>query len=287
MLRPPRKNKKEKGLGNIFISSSLPADFQAKKRLGQHFLVDEEILSVEAALLSCGGKTALEIGAGDGRLSEKLLSFRPSSLSLSEIDPALIGVLKKKFSKEKSVKIIAGDAMDIVRAAPKAGFFQCVGGNIPYQISGPLFSALSGTDLERGVFCVQREVAQRICASPGSPDWGKLSVVVQLKHNARVILPVPPSSFSPPPKVDSAIILLERKPAGEILPVPENFHRVLSALSCHRLQSVGNALFNSRTALGISKERAKPLSKTIKYSGSKVFTLSIAQWREIALELGG
>lgn len=275
---------------SLEVPDGLPPElssFRKKKRFGQHFLTDASMLLFEAERLECAGKSVLEIGAGDGRLTEKIMAQLPSSISLVELDSELASYLRKKFRKEKSVLISESDVMDFLDGDFPDGFFDCVAGNVPYKVSGPLFARLAKLDFARGIFCVQKEVADRLCARPGGGDWGKLSIFVQRKYAVRRLLSVPPVAFAPPPKVDSTIIELVKKPAAEIVEFPEGFEKVVSALFTHRLQSVSNSLFHSRHEFGLSKDEARKAANTIIYSNSKVFMLSEAQFAQIARQLSG
>ncbi len=287
MEKPFHFNKRhgKKGQGKSISSpqsqpGALPRDFVQKKSLGQHFLSDQSILSFEAERLSCEGQGVLEIGAGDGRLSEKILAQNPSSLTLVELDLGLAKFLRNRFRKEKRVVVAEADILGYLGSTPLLP--PVITGNIPYKISGPLFALLSKSDFTRALFCVQAEMAQRLCAKPGTHDWGKLSVFLQHKYEVKTLLKVPPGAFSPPPKVESAIIELLQKKKMEILPLPENFEQVVSALFSHRLQSVGNALFHSRHIFCLGKEDAKQLANTIIYSKRKVFMLQETELAEIA-----
>lgn len=256
-------------------------EFAPKKHLGQHFLSDMKVLADEAALLGCEGKSALEIGGGDGRFSEKLLAENPSQLTIVELDPLLVKKLKSRFAKDRRAAIREADILQMLDGMEADEFpYACVAGNIPYQISGPLFSRLMRFGFVRGVFCVQKEVAERLAASPGTSDWGRLSVVVQLHYDVKIAFGVGRFSFIPPPKVDSAVIVLERK--GTRIALPKNFHPFLTALFSHRRKTVANAIYDARAALSLPKEGAKALGRTIKYGERKVFTLTPMEWLELS-----
>lgn len=258
--------------------------FSPKKRLGQHFLSDSKVLTDEAALLECNDESVLEIGGGDGRFSEKILAENPSAITIVEIDQLLVKKLKFKFAKDKRVAIKEADILEMLGGLRWDEFkFSRVAGNIPYQISGPLFASLMKFGFVRGVFCIQKEVAERLAAMPGSADYGRLSVVVQLHYRVKIAFGVPRFSFVPPPKVDSAVIVLEQN--DKQIALPENFHQILTALFSHRRKSVANAIHDARAALSISKEEAKELGRTIKYGERKVFTLTPLEWAELAREI--
>jgi 16S rRNA (adenine1518-N6/adenine1519-N6)-dimethyltransferase len=178
------------------------------QRLGQHFLFDSSILGriADAACVDAGC-TVIEIGPGPGGLTERLLT-RCERLIAIELDPALAAGLRERFGSNSKFHLIESDVLktDLAQWGPVA-----VAGNIPYYITSPIVEkALSlGPLLRRAVFLVQKEVADRIAAQPGSRDYGYLSVTVQARSSARVLFNVKPGSFRPPPKVDSAVIQLD------------------------------------------------------------------------------
>ncbi len=256
--------------------------FFPKKRLGQHFVVDEAALSREAELLGCEGCNVLEIGGGDGRLSKKILSHSPSSLSIVEIHAPFASILSRKFSGRKNVSIIRGDILHYLGTLPTPPFpFSHIIGNIPYQISGPLFSRLAQLKFERGVFCVQKEVAQRLCAAPGTSDWGRLSLAVSAAYSPSIAFSLPRTAFYPAPKVDSAVVAF--MPNKEKLFLPPHFHSFSTALFSHKRKTVSNAIYDARAALALSKEEAKKFPLPQKFSKRKVFTLTPHEWVELAL----
>jgi 16S rRNA (adenine1518-N6/adenine1519-N6)-dimethyltransferase len=147
-----------------------------------------------------------------------------------ELDPALAGALRERYASEPKFELVEDDVLqaDLSRWGPAV-----VVGNIPYYITSPIVDhALSlGPQLERAVFLVQKEVAERLAAPPGSRDYSYLSVSTQARCRAKVMFSVKPGSFRPPPKVESAVILLE--PLAE--PVCDDLEGFLRfASSCFR-----------------------------------------------------
>jgi 16S rRNA (adenine1518-N6/adenine1519-N6)-dimethyltransferase len=170
-------------------------------RLGQHFLFDPGILRriADAALLT-PGDTVLEIGPGRGTLT-RMLAQRAREVVAIEKDRRLAAALAGQFSGGK-VRVIEGDALQV--AWPRA---QVVCGNIPYQITSPLIErALEPPRPSRVVFLVQREVAERLGAAPGTPAYGALSAGVQLVALVERLFTVPRGAFRPSPRVDSALV---------------------------------------------------------------------------------
>ena len=193
-----------------------------QQRLGQHFLSDPRLLSkIVDALDPTPGDIVVEIGAGKGSLTEQLLA-RGLRVIAIEKDRRLAGELgtRKAERGTQRLTIVHGDALqldwhalvDTGSAVPRSDFrvprFKIVG-NIPYAITSPLIDkALTPPLPERIVFLVQREVAERLAARPGSRDYGALSVGVQATCQVEQLFRVKPGAFHPAPKVASALVRL-------------------------------------------------------------------------------
>lgn len=187
----------------------------ARKRFGQNFLVDQGIVgAIVAAINPLRGDTVVEIGPGLGALTEPLLA-RVDHLHVVEIDRDLIARLKQKHPPER-LTIHEGDAL--------AFDFSMVGrglrlvGNLPYNISTPLLFHLAAYgDVVRDMhFMLQKEVVERLVAVPGDSDFSRISVMLQYRFHLEWLLDVPPESFDPAPKVDSAVVRLIPKSAAEL-----------------------------------------------------------------------
>ena len=151
----------------------------------------------------------VEIGPGRGALTSHLLS-RATRVVAIEIDPVLVHYLQSKFRDEPRLTLVANDVLkaDLAQWGPVT-----VVGNLPYYITSPIIekTLVLGTQLKRAVFLVQKEVAQRLTAVPGTRDYGFLSVQTQLLSEPELVLSVPAAAFRPPPKVDSAVVQLTPK----------------------------------------------------------------------------
>ncbi len=178
---------------------------RAKRRLGQHFITDRGILARIADVLDAGPQdTVLEIGAGPGGLTEALAQ-RAGRVVAIEKDRDLIEGLRNRLP---AVEVVEADALSVDWHAC-AGHPFLLAGNIPYNITSPLLEkALSEPQPDRIVFLVQREVADRIVASPGTREYGALTVGVQAVARAERLFTVPAGAFQPRPKVDSAVLRL-------------------------------------------------------------------------------
>ena len=189
-----------------------------RKSLGQHFLTDRRILGrIADALHLTGSETVLEIGAGRGALTD-ILADRAGRLIAIEYDRALADILRQRYAKRGHVLIAEADVLEISLGELAAGPYVLVG-NVPYYITTPiLFHALVPPRADRSVYLVQKEVADRLCARPGTKEYGALTVNVGAVARAESLFKVPAGAFNPPPKVDSAVVRIT--PLGEPLVTP-------------------------------------------------------------------
>jgi 16S rRNA (adenine1518-N6/adenine1519-N6)-dimethyltransferase len=177
-----------------------------RKSLGQHFLNDRRILArIADALDPRDDETILEIGSGRGALTE-ILRERAGRVIAIEYDRALAALLRERYAADPRVQIVEADVLQTDLAALAAGPYALVG-NIPYYITTPiLFHSLRRPRADRVVCLVQREVADRMSASPGSKEYGALSVNLQALARVETVFRIPAGAFTPPPKVDSAVV---------------------------------------------------------------------------------
>ena len=199
---------------------------RARKRFGQHWLVDAAVLDRIVAAAELGPQDrVLEVGPGRGALSERLLASPLQALVAVELDRDLVAALRGRFAGDPRFHLIEGDALAVPLEAPGVLPPTKVVANIPYNITGPLLERLVGRldrplllPYERLVLLVQQEVGERIRAAAGSSACSALSVRMQLLARCRGICSVPPRCFQPPPQVMSEVILLEPLPVEQRLP---------------------------------------------------------------------
>jgi 16S rRNA (adenine1518-N6/adenine1519-N6)-dimethyltransferase len=175
----------------------------ARQKLGQHFLADQSVLRrIAAAACAEGEPVVTEIGPGKGALT-KFLVERAQHVRAVELDPELATFIESAYP---NVELVRGDALhaDLGLAGPIAG-------NLPYYVATPIISRVLRTR-RTGTFLIQKEVAERITAHPGSRDYGYFSVECQLFATVEYLFTVKPGSFRPPPLVDSAVIRLTPRP---------------------------------------------------------------------------
>ncbi len=198
-----------------------------RKSLGQHFLHDARALDrIVQALELTGAETVIEIGPGRGALTERLVPLA-RRLILIEYDRALARMLRERYAEAPTVEVVEADVLE-TDLGKLAGAPYVLVGNVPYYITTPiLFHALERPRPDRAVYLVQREVAERLAAAPGSRDYGALSVNVQAVAVPELIAHVPARAFRPPPKVESAIVRLVPRPTPVIPPEREARFRTL------------------------------------------------------------
>ena len=189
----------------------------SRPKLGQHFLADaryrERILD---ALPLRADDVVIEIGPGRGAMTG-LLAKRVRKVVAIEVDSSLASQLQKGFAQDARVAILHADVLsvDFTELCRQQHLAECfVFGNLPYYITSPILHHLfAHRDSLRAMgLLVQREVAERLTARPGSRDYGYLTVSTELYSQARLALAVPPGAFSPPPKVQSALVAFQMRP---------------------------------------------------------------------------
>ena len=184
----------------------------ARKRFGQHFLTDGAILdAIVDAIDPKPGEALVEIGPGLGAMTNPLVA-RCGKLTVIELDRDLAARLRQRAELE----VIEADVLqvDIQALASQRGGKLRIVGNLPYNISTPiLFHLLGAVDhVVDQHFMLQKEVVDRMAAAPGSKDYGRLSVMLQWRYDIESVLDVPPESFDPPPRVDSAVVRMQPLP---------------------------------------------------------------------------
>lgn len=222
-------------------------NLRADKRLGQNFLVDEEIVKkIALATELTAADTVLEVGPGIGTLTQALATTGAQVVAV-ELDKRLLPVLDKTLEGYDNVKVVNDDILkvNIREIVPEAGFK--VAANLPYYITTPIIFALLEQKLpmERLVAMVQKEVAERMVAKPGGRDYGALSVAMQYYTEPEIAFLVPPSSFIPPPNVKSAVIVCKKRIVPPVKVDETVFFKVVKAAFSVRRKMLSNALKNT------------------------------------------
>jgi 16S rRNA (adenine1518-N6/adenine1519-N6)-dimethyltransferase len=213
-----------------------------RKRFGQNFLVDDGVIhAIVNAIRPQAGETVVEIGPGLGALTRPLLEHL-THLHVVELDRDLVARLRRTWPADR-MTVHEGDALKFDFASLGDGLR--IVGNLPYNISTPLlFHLLTFAPHIRDMtFMLQKEVVERMVAAPSTPDYGRLSIMLQRRCHMDWLLDVPPTAFNPPPKVDSAVVRLIPKTPTEIAPLDEAlFARVVAAAFAQRRKTLKNTL---------------------------------------------
>ena len=250
-------------------------DIKMSKKLGQNFLIKRGIVDeiVHAAELT-PGEPVLEVGPGIGTLTQGLAQSG-ADVTAIELDRRLLAVLDTTLASYDNVRIIHGDVLKLdVPSIMNHKPFKVVA-NLPYYITTPIIMSLleSKLPIERLVVMVQKEVAFRMVAKPGTKDYGALSVAVQYYTEPDIVLDVPPKSFLPAPAVTSSVIrcVLRDKPPVDVID-EKLFFRVVKAGFAQRRKTFSNTMKTT----GLSKDRIEELLAKANIDGQRrgeTFTL--------------
>ena len=218
---------------------------RARKRFGQHFLHDQNVIDrMLRAIDPRPGENLVEIGPGQGALTLPLLRIC-HRLTAIELDRDLVPRLQHDAHGIGELEVINADILEFsLQSLDAQGKFRVVG-NLPYNISTPLmFHLLDSIALIEDMhFMVQKEVALRIVAAPGDPNYGRLSIMLQYRCTCEYLFDVAPGSFSPPPKVDSAVIRLTPLDAPAVdIGDYTTFARIVQTAFGQRRKTISNSL---------------------------------------------
>jgi 16S rRNA (adenine1518-N6/adenine1519-N6)-dimethyltransferase len=223
---------------------------------------------IAAAACPAPADLVVEIGPGRGALTTKLLA-RAARVVAIEVDARLVEHLRQKFPAEPRLEILHQDVLetDLAQWGPAP-----IAGNLPYYISSPILERVTRVAPPRAIFLLQKEVAERVVATPGSKGYGFLTVQIAVRMEARLLFPVKPSAFHPPPKVDSAVVLLEprRRPpdAGDV----DEFLRFVAHCFRHKRKTLRNNL---------AEVYGKELVDACPEAGLRAEQLSVEQFAEM------
>ena len=259
-----------------------------KKFLGQHFLHDPKILERIVGFISPQPSDHLvEVGPGEGALTSRLLPL-VHSMDVIEIDRDVIPKLKNNCKNSETLRVYMGDVLRVAftQFSPPLRLV----GNLPYNISTPLlFKAVENIALIKDMhFMLQKEVAERIVAPPGSKTYGRLSIMLQYYCEVELLLHVGPGVFSPPPKVDSAFIRLIPRKCFSVVAEDEGlFREVVRSAFCQRRKIISNSLKKYITASQLKELGIDPMSRPEQLSvdefvriGNKIYFYNIQRLEE-------
>ncbi len=231
------------------------AKIRPRKRYGQNFLVNASAARHVARLSTAGASPetpTIEIGAGTGALTLALIEEHADVTAL-EIDSELVALLRSR-PELSAARIVEADALTFDYGAWSRGHTWRVAGNLPYNIATPLILRLveMGDGPETLAVTVQKDVAERLIASPGTPAYGSLSVAIQYAMKAELAFTLAPRSFFPPPKVQSSVVRLVRRaqPAARVRDAA-TLWKVVRGAFAYRRKTLVNSL-----ALSLDLDRA-------------------------------
>ena len=237
--------------------------FHFSKSMGQNFLIEDWVPRdiAESAELD-GGCGVLEIGPGIGPLTVQLAQ-RAGKVTAVELDRSLLPILKETLADYDNVEVVPGDVMklDVAQLASEKfpGLTVKVCANLPYNITTPVLTKLLEANCFQSItVMIQREVAHRICAAPGTADYGAFSVFCQYHAECSLLFDVPRECFLPAPKVTSTVIRLVPRSAPPVDADPEALFRVVKAAFSQRRKTLLNAL-TSTYGSRFSKEELRQI----------------------------
>jgi 16S rRNA (adenine1518-N6/adenine1519-N6)-dimethyltransferase len=258
---------------------------QAKKSLGQNFLHDQEVLRKIAALATPEpGSGLVEVGPGTGNLTAHLLELGVP-LVLIERDRRLPEVLRERFGRE--LDLVQADAAEVdwpaLLARPEMGPRPVVVGNLPYYAALPILFAALEARPAKVVAMLQKEVAMRLVAQPSTPDYGQISVKLQLIADIRIALKVGRGAFSPVPKVESAVVTFTTLPQPRFaVPDLPRFSALVTAGFAQRRKTLVNSLGSAGLPAPAVVEALQSEGLDVRIRGE---AMSVAQWAGLATRL--
>lgn len=254
----------------------------ARHALGQHFLLDGNLtdrIVRQAGTLE--GRQVIEVGPGPGGLTRSLLASAAAGVTAIELDRRAVAALQELAAQaDGRLRVIEGDALALDAATLVPAPRQVVA-NLPYNVATPLLVGWlrQAAAFERLTLMFQQEVAERICAGPGTAAYGRLSVLTQWTCEARIVLRLPPAAFTPPPKVWSAVVSLAPRAAQ---PAPKAFAR---------MESLTAAAFGQRRKMLRGALRGLGGETLLRRAGiaaeRRAETLTVAEFERLSAALGG
>ena len=263
------------------------------RALGQHFLRDDDVADRMIALVRPTPRDlVVEVGPGQGALTGRLARAAGRLLAL-EVDERLTAALLERFAGAPHVEVRVADARSFDYAGlsalkPDLAGRVLVVGNLPYSVGKPILQELveAGPVVDELALMLQKEVAERVAAGPGSRTYGSLSVLTQLSCEARLAFTVPPGAFRPPPLVDSAVLHLRARRAPAVsVDDPARLRAVVLAAFGQRRKSLANAL---ASGLSLRSDGARAMCAAAGVdAGRRAETLSLAEFALLARTASG
>lgn len=252
------------------------AGMRSKRRLGQVFLINDKIASIEAA--HSADKTVLEIGPGTGILTRALCREAKRVIAV-EKDFRIYTILKHERISGNLV-LINKDFLDVTDSEIGLEKIDMVIANIPYSLSSSIIGWLAEKHMQ-AVLCLQKEFVDHMLAAPDTRDYSRLSVITSLLFRVTKIISVPRGNFRPIPKVDSVVIYM--KPTRE--PLTDRESELVGLMMQHKKKTVRNAIIDSRSKLGAGRDELSRIAEKVHHNSQRVFKLTPAEILGVAKEL--
>lgn len=266
--------------------------FRFSKSMGQNFLIEDRVpRDIAAASGAAPGVGVLEVGPGVGPLTVRLAG-RADRVVAVELDRALLPILAETLRDCPNAEVVSGDILktDIPALVKEKfpGLSPIACANLPYNITTPAITAL----IEAGCFSaitvmIQREVARRVCARPGTADYGAFSVYCQYHTAPELLFEVPPECFLPAPKVTSAVVRMVPRPAPSEADDPEHFFRVVRGAFSLRRKTLVNSLSSGLGGQYAKEEIARAIARCGLPEKVRGEQLSIPQFAQLSRALRG
>jgi 16S rRNA (adenine1518-N6/adenine1519-N6)-dimethyltransferase len=249
-------------------------DLGARKSMGQSFLINGSIAEMEAKYAK--GMNVVELGPGMGILTRELCSNAKRVIAV-EKDTRLFDILKNEL-KSKKLELINDDFFEVDFG--RLSKIDIMVSNIPYVLSSKVIYWISAKNIP-ALICIQKEFASHMLAEPGTRDYSKLSVISALSFKSHFIREVHAGNFYPKPRVDSSIVYLAPKDAA----IEDDVMSIISQIMNHKKKRLRNAVIDSASGLGITKDKAKRLSSTIDNPDSRPFQLEAQKILDISRQI--
>jgi 16S rRNA (adenine1518-N6/adenine1519-N6)-dimethyltransferase len=243
------------------------------KAMGQNFLVNEDVAKAEA--VHAEGKKGIEIGPGYGILTKELCRHARHVVAV-EKDKMLYSMLKREM-RQKNLELINKDFFDATDEELGISGMQIMVANIPYNLSSKVIEWLSAHRME-AVLCLQKEFVDHMLAVHGTGKYSKLSVVCHLFFSVTKMMSVSRGNFSPAPKVDSAIVYMKPRETN----VSPRELRIASLLMEHKKKTLRNAIIDSHSYLGASKQALGKISEKLMERNKRVFKMSPEELMDVS-----
>jgi len=251
-----------------------------KKRLGQNFMIDEDLLRLMISHASVDkNDVVLEIGAGMGTLT-RLLSQECRQVIAVEVDPHLMRILKTETKDLNNVELVEGDVLKV-----SVSYFSKTVSNPPFHISSPILFWLLEKKFDCAVLTFQKEFAERMVAAVGGKDYGRLTVMTYIHADVELLNLVSKDRYYPPPEVDSYIVRLKPRMPPFAVKDKQVFSELVRTLFTQRNRKVRNAVTRFLVKLGIEKAKVLEVADSLFFHDKRVRELAPEDFEVLANEI--